>query len=94
MTDEDRRLIDALCRIQRGWSGPHGGDVYQDFHAANEIVQAHAAKVMGTFEPKAATIDKLRRALRDLTGGMKTLGLADKLPGPVERAEAVLSETE
>lgn len=36
---------------------------------------------------------RLRAALADLVGGMRTLKLADKLPGPVSRAEAVLNET-
>lgn len=34
--------------------------------------------------------DRLRRALRDLVGGVRTLKLAHHLPGPVARAEAAL----
>lgn len=42
----------------------------------------------------AADIDRLRRALLDLVGGMETLKLSDKLPGPCKRAWEALGVTD
>lgn len=83
----DRELIDALCRLQCGWSAQIPGDE-QDFRAAHQLVYDRNEKVRGTFAPTAEA--RLRAALSDLVGGMKSLNLADKLPGPFRRAEKEL----
>ena len=85
----DRELIDALCRTTGGWTPDIPGDK-EDFVAAHKLIDSHRETLRGTFAPTVEM--RLRTALTDLVGGMKSLKLDGNLPGPVARAAALLAK--
>lgn len=62
----DRQLIDALCRLNGGWSLNIPGD-QEDYRAAIDLVQQHGKSVSGTFRQPTVT-ERFQRALQSIAG--------------------------
>ena len=64
MNFSDERAIDALCRLQVGWSGFVEGD-NEDYAAAYKIITERVAKVRGTFR-EPTELERFRSALQSI----------------------------
>lgn len=63
---DDTRTIDALCRLQRGWSDFVDGSC-EDYTAAQKIVLERAAKAEGTFR-EPTELERYRTCLQAIAG--------------------------